>query len=42
VCDELTDILEAIQSCWASLYTLQSVQYRRWMQQTRIFSPIQE
>lgn len=26
---EVTDILEAIQSCWASLYTLQSVQYRR-------------
>ena len=26
---ELTDILVAIQSCWASLYTLQSVQYRR-------------
>lgn len=29
VCGELTDILVAIQSCWASLYTLQSVQYRR-------------
>lgn len=29
VCGELTDILEAIQSCWASLYNLQSVQYRR-------------
>lgn len=29
VCGELTDILEAIQSCWASLYTWQSVQYRR-------------
>jgi Phosphoenolpyruvate synthase/pyruvate phosphate dikinase len=26
---ELADILVAIQSCWASLYTLQSVQYRR-------------
>jgi hypothetical protein len=26
---ELADILGAIQSCWASLYTLQSVQYRR-------------
>lgn len=26
---ELADILKAIQSCWASLYTLQSVQYRR-------------
>ncbi|KDR08398.1 Putative phosphoenolpyruvate synthase [Zootermopsis nevadensis] len=26
---ELADILEAIQICWASLYTLQSVQYRR-------------
>lgn len=29
VCGELKDILEAIQSCWASLYTWQSVQYRR-------------
>jgi pyruvate,water dikinase len=26
---ELSAILEAMQSCWASLYTLQSVQYRR-------------
>lgn len=26
---ELADVLVAIQSCWASLYTLQSVQYRR-------------
>jgi len=26
---ECADILVAIQSCWASLYTLQSVQYRR-------------
>jgi phosphoenolpyruvate synthase/pyruvate phosphate dikinase len=26
---QLADVLEAIQSCWASLYTLQSVQYRR-------------
>ncbi|XP_023716266.1 prodigiosin synthesizing transferase PigC isoform X3 [Cryptotermes secundus] len=29
VCGELTNLLEAIQSCWASLYSLQSVQYRR-------------
>ncbi|KAJ9588291.1 hypothetical protein L9F63_018343, partial [Diploptera punctata] len=33
---ELPDILEAIQKCWASLYTFQSVQYRRqngqWVQ----------
>jgi phosphoenolpyruvate synthase/pyruvate phosphate dikinase len=29
VCGELTEILRALQSCWASLYSLQSVQYRR-------------
>ena len=26
---ELSDILEAVQKCWGSLYTFQSVQYRR-------------